>query len=89
MRHITPDEARVKEFGLQTDVEVANGTIRTSWRGDFPRADHLPERAAPGAGWTKPIVIGRHAFGDQYRATDFCYPARARSPSNSSARTAR
>jgi hypothetical protein len=45
-------------------------------RRDLPRADHLQERAPPGAGWTQPIVVGRHAFGDQYRATDFRFPGK-------------
>jgi isocitrate dehydrogenase len=45
-------------------------------RHHLPRTDHLQERAAPGAGWTEPIVVGRHAFGDQYRATDFRFPGK-------------
>jgi isocitrate dehydrogenase len=52
-----------------------NGTIRNILGGtDLPPADHLPQRAAPGARLDQPIVIGRHAFGDQYRATDFRFP---------------
>ena len=71
------DEARVKEFGLKQMWKSPNGTIRNILGGGrLPRADHLQERAAclvPG--WTQPIIIGRHAYGDQYhRATDFKVP---------------
>ncbi len=48
----------------------------TSLRRDLPRTDYLQERAPPGAGWTQPIVVGRHAYGDQYRATDFRFPGK-------------
>jgi isocitrate dehydrogenase len=68
---ITPDEARVKEFGLKKMWKSPNGTIRNILGGTVFREPivmkNIP-RLVPG--WTKPIVIGRHAFGDQYRATD-------------------
>jgi isocitrate dehydrogenase len=68
---ITPDEARVKEFGLNQMWKSPNGTIRNILGGTVFREpiviDNIP-RLVPG--WTKPIVIGRHAFGDQYKATD-------------------
>src|SRR3954453_23490821 len=66
---ITPDEARVKEFGLKKMWKSPNGTIRNILGGTIFRAPivikNVP-RLVPG--WTKPIIIGRHAFGDQYRA---------------------
>jgi len=69
---ITPDEARVEEFGLEKMYRSPNGTIRNILGGTIFRApiiiSNVP-RLVPG--WTKPIIIGRHAFGDQYRATDF------------------
>jgi isocitrate dehydrogenase len=69
---ITPDEARVTEFGLKKMWKSPNGTIRNILGGTIFRApiiiSNVP-RLVPG--WTKPIIIGRHAFGDQYRATDF------------------
>ncbi|MBF6349303.1 MULTISPECIES: NADP-dependent isocitrate dehydrogenase [Nocardia] len=69
---ITPDEARVEEFGLKKMWRSPNGTIRNILGGTIFRApiiiSNIP-RLVPG--WTKPIIIGRHAFGDQYRATDF------------------
>ncbi|MBN9375675.1 MAG: NADP-dependent isocitrate dehydrogenase [Cellulomonas sp.] len=72
---ITPDEARVAEFGLQKMWKSPNGTIRNILGGVVFREPiiirNIP-RLVPG--WTKPIVIGRHAFGDQYRATDFKVP---------------
>src|SRR6187431_2997648 len=72
---ITPDEARVKEFGLKEMWKSPNGTIRNILGGVIFRepiiCKNVP-RLVPG--WTKPIVIGRHAFGDQYRATDFKFP---------------
>ena len=68
---ITPDEARVEEFGLKRMYRSPNGTIRNILGGTVFRqpiiCSNVP-RLVPG--WTKPIVIGRHAFGDQYRATD-------------------
>jgi isocitrate dehydrogenase len=68
---ITPDEARVQEFGLKQMWKSPNGTIRNILGGTVFREpiviNNIP-RLVPG--WTKPIVIGRHAFGDQYRATD-------------------
>ena len=69
---ITPDEARVKEFGLRKMWKSPNGTIRNILGGTVFREPILIRsipRLVPG--WTKPICIGRHAFGDQYRATDF------------------
>ena len=72
---ITPDEARVKEFGLKEMWKSPNGTIRNILGGVVFREPivirNVP-RLVPG--WTDPIVIGRHAFGDQYRATDFLVP---------------
>ncbi|HYN38240.1 MAG TPA: NADP-dependent isocitrate dehydrogenase, partial [Rhodospirillales bacterium] len=76
---ITPDEARVKEFGLKKMWKSPNGTIRNILGGTVFRQPiicrNVP-RLVPG--WTKPIVIGRHAFGDQYRATDFVVPGKGR-----------
>jgi len=69
---ITPDEARVKEFNLKQMWKSPNGTIRNILDGTVFREPIIMKnvpRLVPG--WTKPIVIGRHAFGDQYRATDF------------------
>jgi isocitrate dehydrogenase len=72
---ITPDEARVEEFGLKEMYRSPNGTIRNILGGVVFREpiviSNIP-RLVPG--WTKPIVIGRHAFGDQYRATDTLIP---------------
>ncbi|GMA22590.1 isocitrate dehydrogenase [NADP] [Luteimicrobium album] len=72
---ITPDEARVEEFGLKKMWKSPNGTIRNILGGVVFREpiiiSNVP-RLVPG--WTKPIIIGRHAFGDQYRATDFRVP---------------
>ena len=72
---ITPDEERVEEFGLKEMWRSPNGTIRNILGGTVFRqpiiCKNVP-RLVPG--WTKPIVIGRHAFGDQYRATDFLFP---------------
>ena len=72
---ITPDEARVEEFGLKKMWRSPNGTIRNILDGTVFRepiiCQNVP-RLVPG--WTQPIVIGRHAFGDQYRATDFGVP---------------
>jgi isocitrate dehydrogenase len=76
---ITPDEARVKEFGLKKMWKSPNGTIRNILGGTVFREPiicrNVP-RYVPG--WTKPIVIGRHAFGDQYRATDFLIPGKGK-----------
>jgi len=72
---ITPDEDRVEEFGLKAMWKSPNGTIRNIIGGTVFRQPILcanVPRLVPG--WTKPIVIGRHAFGDQYRATDFVVP---------------
>jgi len=72
---ITPDEARVEEFGLKQMWRSPNGTIRNILGGTIFRdpivIDNVP-RLVPG--WTDPIVVGRHAFGDQYRATDTLIP---------------
>ncbi len=72
---ITPDEARVEEFGLKQMWRSPNGTIRNILGGVVFRqpiiCSNVP-RLVPG--WTKPIVIGRHAYGDQYRATDMKFP---------------
>ncbi|MYH60044.1 MAG: NADP-dependent isocitrate dehydrogenase [Boseongicola sp. SB0675_bin_26] len=72
---ITPDEARVEEFGLRRMYRSPNGTIRNILGGVIFRQPiicrNVP-RLVPG--WTQPIVVGRHAFGDQYRATDFTFP---------------
>ena len=76
---ITPDEDRVKEFNLKEMYRSPNGTIRNILGGTVFRqpiiAKNVP-RLVPG--WTKPIVIGRHAFGDQYRATDTIIPSSGR-----------
>jgi len=74
---ITPDEARVEEFHLKKMWKSPNGTIRNILGGVIFRepiiCKNVP-RLVPG--WTQPIVIGRHAFGDQYKATDFVYPGK-------------
>src|SRR5690606_9878550 len=74
---ITPDEARVEEFKLKKMWKSPNGTIRNILGGVIFRepiiAKNVP-RLVPG--WTRPIVVGRHAFGDQYRATDFRFPGK-------------
>jgi isocitrate dehydrogenase len=74
---ITPDEQRVEEFGLKQMWKSPNGTIRNILGGVIFRQPiicrNVP-RLVPG--WTKPIVVGRHAFGDQYRATDFRFPGK-------------
>jgi isocitrate dehydrogenase len=76
---ITPDEARVKEFNLSTMWKSPNGTIRNILGGTVFREPiicrNVP-RLVPG--WTQPIVIGRHAFGDQYRATDVIIPGKGK-----------
>jgi isocitrate dehydrogenase len=76
---ITPDEARVKEFGLKEMYRSPNGTIRNILGGVIFRepiiCKNVP-RLVPG--WTKPIIIGRHAYGDQYRATDFKVPGKGK-----------
>jgi isocitrate dehydrogenase len=76
---ITPDEARVKEFGLKQMWKSPNGTIRNILGGVIFREPiicrNVP-RLVPG--WTKPIVIGRHAYGDVYRATDFRVPGKGK-----------
>ena len=76
---ITPDEQRVEEFGLKQMWRSPNGTIRNILGGTVFRQPIICEnvpRLVPG--WTKPIVIGRHAFGDQYRATDFVVPGKGK-----------
>ncbi len=74
---ITPDEARVKEFNLKQMWKSPNGTIRNILGGVIFRepiiCTNVP-RLVPG--WNQPIIIGRHAFGDQYRATDFTFPGK-------------
>ncbi|HRW14795.1 NADP-dependent isocitrate dehydrogenase [Amaricoccus sp.] len=76
---ITPDEARVEEFGLKQMWRSPNGTIRNILGGVIFRqpiiCKNVP-RLVPG--WTQPIVVGRHAFGDQYRATDFRFPGKGK-----------
>jgi isocitrate dehydrogenase len=76
---ITPDEARVEEFGLKRMYRSPNGTIRNILGGVIFRepiiAKNVP-RLVPG--WTKPVIVGRHAFGDQYRATDFKFPGKGK-----------
>jgi isocitrate dehydrogenase len=76
---ITPDEGRVKEFGLKEMWRSPNGTIRNILGGTIFRepiiCKNVP-RLVPG--WTQPIIIGRHAYGDQYRATDFKFPTKGR-----------
>ncbi|MBN9430950.1 MAG: NADP-dependent isocitrate dehydrogenase [Bosea sp.] len=76
---ITPDEARVKEFNLKEMWKSPNGTIRNILGGVIFRepiiCKNVP-RLVPG--WTQPIIVGRHAFGDQYRATDFKVPGKGR-----------
>jgi len=76
---ITPDEARVEEFGLKKMWRSPNGTIRNILGGVIFRepiiCKNVP-RLVPG--WTQPIVVGRHAFGDQYRATDFLFPGKGK-----------
>src|ERR1700687_5337328 len=76
---ITPDEGRVKEFNLKKMWRSPNGTIRNILGGVIFRepiiCKNVP-RLVPG--WTKPIIIGRHAFGDQYRATDFKVPGKGK-----------
>ncbi|MEZ5899614.1 MAG: NADP-dependent isocitrate dehydrogenase [Hyphomicrobiaceae bacterium] len=76
---ITPDEARVKEFSLKEMWKSPNGTIRNILGGVIFRepiiAKNVP-RLVPG--WTQPIIVGRHAYGDQYRATDFKFPGKGK-----------
>ncbi len=76
---ITPDEARVKEFNLKEMWKSPNGTIRNILGGVIFRepiiCKNVP-RLVPG--WTQPIIVGRHAFGDQYRATDFVVPGKGK-----------
>ena len=76
---ITPDEDRVEEFGLKAMYRSPNGTIRNILGGVIFRepiiCKNVP-RLVPG--WTQPIVVGRHAFGDQYRATDFRFPGKGK-----------
>ena len=76
---ITPDEARVQEFGLKQMWPSPNGTIRNILGGVIFRepiiCNNVP-RLVPG--WTEPIIVGRHAYGDQYRATDFLIPSKGK-----------
>jgi len=76
---ITPDEGRVEEFGLKKMWRSPNGTIRNILGGVIFREPIICEnvpRLVPG--WTQPMVVGRHAFGDQYRATDFIFPGKGK-----------
>ena len=76
---ITPDEGRVKEFNLKEMYRSPNGTIRNILDGTIFREPIIIQnvpRLVPG--WTQPIVIGRHAYGDQYRATDFLVPGKGK-----------
>ena len=76
---ITPDEARVEEFKLKKMWKSPNGTIRNILGGTIFREPIIMKnvpRLVPG--WTKPIVVGRHAYGDQYRATDFRFPGKGK-----------
>jgi len=76
---ITPDEDRVKEFGLKKMWKSPNGTIRNILGGVIFREPIIMQnvpRLVPG--WTQPIIVGRHAFGDQYRATDFRFPGKGK-----------
>ncbi|MDP1737671.1 MAG: NADP-dependent isocitrate dehydrogenase [Caulobacter sp.] len=76
---ITPDEQRVAEFGLKKMWKSPNGTIRNILGGVIFRepiiCQNVP-RLVPG--WTQPIIVGRHAFGDQYKATDFLFPGKGK-----------
>src|SRR6185312_2311463 len=76
---ITPDEGRVKEFNLKKMWRSPNGTIRNILGGTIFRepiiCKNVP-RLVPG--WTQPIIVGRHAYGDQYRATDFRFPGKGK-----------
>ena len=76
---ITPDEQRVEEFGLKKMWKSPNGTIRNILGGVIFREPIIMKnvpRLVPG--WTKPIIVGRHAFGDQYKATDFRFPGKGK-----------
>ena len=76
---ITPDEARVEEFNLKKMWKSPNGTIRNILGGVVFRAPIICQnvpRLVPG--WTSPIIIGRHAYGDQYKATDFTFPGKGK-----------
>jgi isocitrate dehydrogenase len=76
---ITPDEGRVEEFKLKKMWKSPNGTIRNILGGTIFREPIIMKnvpRLVPG--WTKPIIVGRHAFGDQYRATDFRFPGKGK-----------
>ena len=76
---ITPDEARVEEFGLKQMWRSPNGTIRNILDGTVFREpivmSNVPRLVTT---WTDPIIVGRHAFGDQYRATDFVVPGKGK-----------
>ena len=76
---ITPDEARVEEFKLKKMWKSPNGTIRNILGGVIFREPIIMKnvpRLVPG--WTQPIIVGRHAFGDQYKATDFTFPGKGK-----------
>src|SRR3990167_9656575 len=74
---ITPDEQRVEEFKLKKMWKSPNGTIRNILGGVIFREPIICQNVPRlGPGWTQPIIVGRHAFGDQYRATDFKFPGK-------------
>ncbi|MCZ6742936.1 MAG: NADP-dependent isocitrate dehydrogenase [Alphaproteobacteria bacterium] len=76
---ITPDEGRVEEFGLKEMWRSPNGTIRNIIGGTIFREPIICENVPRlGPGWTQPIVVGRHAYADQYRATDFLVPGKGK-----------
>src|SRR6201986_2934837 len=76
---ITPDEARVKEFNLKKMWKSPNGTIRNILGGTIFREPIICKNVPRlGPGWTQPSVIGRHGFGDQYKATDFKVPGKGK-----------
>ena len=76
---ITPDEARVEEFGLKQMWKSPNGTIRNILDGTVFREPIVMENVPRlVTNWTAPIIVGRHAFGDQYKATDFVVPGKGK-----------
>src|SRR5204863_8756790 len=86
---ITPDEARVKEFNLKEMWKSPNGTIRNIIGGTIFREPIICKNVPrPVPGWSRPIVVGRHAFGDQYPATDFLIPAAGTLPRTFTPKTA-
>jgi len=75
---ITPDEARVKEFNLKKMWKSPNGTVRNILGHHLPRADHLPRTCRAWCRLDPADRIGRHGFGDQYKATDFKVPGKGK-----------